>query len=68
MASSAAAGSSERGCERDAPLGVPVVPEVRMIAFPRSGGGVRSRVSPPSIRSSISRSLGSPSSGSCQAM
>jgi hypothetical protein len=68
MASSAAAGSSERGCEREAPLGVPVVPEVRMIALPRSGGGERSAVSPPSTRFSMRGSRALPSSGSCQAM
>ena len=38
IASSAAAGSSERGCERAAPFGVPVVPDVRMIALPRADG------------------------------
>ena len=43
MASSAAAGSSDLGCERDAPFGVPVVPEVRMIALPRSLGGADRR-------------------------
>ena len=40
IASNAAAGSSERGCERAAPFGVPVVPDVRMIALPRSAGGI----------------------------
>jgi hypothetical protein len=68
IASSAAAGSSERGCERDAPFGVPVVPDVRMIALPRWGGGETSLVSPRSIRSDSGGSLGVPSSGSCQAM
>ena len=46
IASRAAAGSSDRGCEREAPLGVPVVPEVRMIALPRSLGGRTLVVSP----------------------
>ena len=68
MASSAAAGSRLRGCERDAPFGVPVVPDVRMIALPRAGGGSTGDVSPPAIRSSIRGSSGLPSSGSCQAM
>ena len=67
IASSAAAGSSERGCERAAPFGVPVVPEVRMIALPRAEGGLRSAGSPRSISASSRGSLASPSSGSCQA-
>ena len=68
IASSAAAGSSERGCEREAPFGVPVVPDVRMIALPRSDGGSTSEVSPRAIRSSSRGSSGLPSSASCQAM
>ena len=36
--SSAAAGSSDLGWDRLAPFGVPVVPEVRMIALPARGG------------------------------
>ena len=65
--SSAATGSSDCGCLRLAPFGVPVVPEVRMTALPWSGGGVRSDVSPRAISSSSVVSLRSPS-GSCQAM
>ena len=68
MASSAAAGSSDFGCEREAPFGVPVVPEVRMIALPRSFGGATGATSPLEARSSSSGSLGLPSSASCQAM
>ena len=37
--SSAATGSSDFGWLREAPFGVPVVPEVRMIALPGSSGG-----------------------------
>ncbi len=43
--SSAATGSSDWGCLRLAPFGVPVVPEVRISALPCSGGGERSEVS-----------------------
>jgi hypothetical protein len=68
MASSAAAGSSDLGCEREAPFGVPVVPEVRMIALPRSLGGLTGAVSPLADISSSSGSRGLPSSASCQAM
>ena len=68
IASSAAAGSSDRGCEREAPFGVPVVPEVRMIALPRSLGGRTPVVSPLLARSSSSGSFGLPASASCQAM
>ncbi len=50
--SSAAAGSSDLGWEREAPFGVPVVPDVRMIAFPGSPGGTTSERSPPSISAS----------------
>ena len=65
--SSAATGSSDCGCLRLAPFGVPVVPDVRITALPCSGGGVRSDVSPPSISSSSVLSERS-ASGSCQAM
>ena len=65
--SSAAAGSSDLGCEREAPFGVPVVPEVRMTALPGAAGGTTSARSPRAIRSSIAGSLVS-TSGSCQAM
>ena len=41
---SAAAGSSESGCLRAAPFGVPVVPEVRITTRPGSAGGCRSDV------------------------
>ena len=37
--SSAATGSSDCGCLRLAPFGVPVVPDVRISALPCSGGG-----------------------------
>ncbi len=45
------AGSSESGDARFAPLGVPVVPEVRMIALPVSSGGTGRSVGDPSISS-----------------
>ena len=61
-------GSSDLGCERDAPFGVPVVPEVRMIDLPGSAGGTTSDVSPLSIRSSSGGSRDFGASGSCQAM
>ena len=58
--SSAAAGSSVSGWLREAPLGVPVVPEVRITTRPFSAGGTTSEGSPPSIRSSsIGSSTGS---------
>ena len=47
--SSAAAGSSDLGWEREAPFGVPVVPEVRITALPRAAGGLRSERSPRAI-------------------
>ena len=50
--SSAAAGSSDRGCEREAPFGVPVVPEVRITALPRSLGGFEVGAVAAAIRSS----------------
>ena len=65
--SSEAIGSIVLGIEREAPFGVPVVPEVRMIARPCADGGVIGAVSPRSIRSSRRGSLVLPSSGSCQA-
>jgi hypothetical protein len=68
MASRAAAGSRLRGWDRDAPFGVPVVPDVRMIALPRSDGGATSDVSPLSTSSARLGSSSVPSSGSCQAM
>ena len=55
---SAAAGSSDSGCLRCAPLGVPVVPLVRITTRPFSAGGTTSSGSPASIRSSSSGSLG----------
>ena len=64
---SAAAGSSDSGCLRCAPFGVPVVPLVRMTTRPFSAGGTTSSGSPASIRSSSSGSLGL-SSPSFQAM
>jgi hypothetical protein len=66
--SSEAIGSTVLGIERSAPFGVPVVPEVRMIARPCCPGGVTSDGSPRSINSSSSGSDTLPSSGSCQAM
>ena len=65
--SSAAAGSSDLGCEREAPFGVPVVPLVRMIALPGAEGGWTSAVSPRSMSSSIVGSFVS-TSGSVHAM
>ena len=65
--SSAAIGSIDFGWERLAPFGVPVVPEVRIVALPGSLGGLRLEVSPPETRSSR-RSSPESSSGSCQAM
>ncbi len=55
---SAAAGSSDSGCLRWAPLGEPVVPLVRMTTRPLLSGGTTSLGSPASIRSSSSGSLG----------
>ena len=66
--SSAATGSSDWGCLRLAPFGVPVVPEVRMSALPWSGGGARSDVSPRATSSSSVRSPPRSVSGSCHAM
>ena len=66
--SSAATGSSDCGCLRLAPFGVPVVPEVRISALPCSGGGDRSDVSPRAISSSSVRSPPRSLSGSCHAM
>ena len=43
--SSAAIGSIDFGIEREAPFGVPVVPDVRMIARPCSAGGASGAVS-----------------------
>ena len=64
--SSATAGPIVSGCLRDAPFGVPVVPDVRMIARPDSAGGTGGSGSPFSISDS---SVGSAtSSESCQAM
>jgi hypothetical protein len=57
LARSAAAGSSDSGCLREAPFGVPVVPEVRMMTRPFSAGGRSSDVSPSAM--SVS-SVGSP--------
>src|SRR3712207_8472382 len=39
LENSTAAGSSDSGCLREAPLGVPVVPDVRMTTRPFSAGG-----------------------------
>jgi hypothetical protein len=61
---SAAIGSIDLGIERDAPFGVPVVPEVRMIARPCSPGAFSEAGSPRPITSSSSGSSASPS---CQA-
>ena len=55
---SAAAGSSDSGCLRWAPLGEPVVPLVRITTRPLLSGGTTSSGSPASIRSSSSGSLG----------
>jgi hypothetical protein len=66
--SSAATGSRFFGCERAAPLGVPVVPEVRIVARPRAAGGTTSDGSPASISASSVRSFGrGASTSSCQA-
>jgi hypothetical protein len=66
---SAAAGSSESGCLRAAPLGVPVVPEVRITTRPFSAGGVRGASDSSAISASIRRSEASSGClpGSCQA-
>ena len=50
--SSAAAGSSDVGDWREAPLGVPVVPEVRITVLLGSEGGTGSDGSPRAIRCS----------------
>ena len=55
--SSAAAGSSDLGWLREAPFGVPVVPEVRITALPGSDGGITPAGSPRSIRLSSVGSL-----------
>jgi hypothetical protein len=65
--SSAATGSSDFGWLREAPLGVPVVPEVRMIALPGSSGGTTLAGSPRSINCSSVGSLVS-ASGSAHEM
>ena len=68
---SAATGSIESGCLRAAPLGVPVVPDVRMTTLPRSAGAFRSESSPCRISSSSKGSGGRGSArarGSLQAM
>ena len=65
--SSAAIGSIDFGCARLAPFGVPVVPEVRIVALPGSFGGLRFWMLPLVTRSSRRVSPDS-SSGSCQAM
>ena len=52
MLNSAAAGSSDSGWRRWAPLGLPVVPLVRMTTRPFWDGGSRSVVSPSRMRSS----------------
>ncbi|MBV8997980.1 MAG: AMP-binding protein, partial [Solirubrobacterales bacterium] len=49
----------ERGSERGAPLGVPVVPLVRIVIFGHSSGLGGPLVSPPSIRASSVSSPGS---------
>ena len=55
------------GCEREAPFGVPVVPEVRIVARPGASGGRRRRGR--RARSATRASdLGCPASVSCQAM
>ena len=59
--SSDAMGSIDFGIERDAPLGVPVVPEVRMIARPCWSGAASEDVSPRVITSSSSGSRDLPS-------
>ena len=64
--SSDTAGSIDCGELRLAPLGVPVVPEVRMIALPISSGGTGASFEPFSISSS--RVGSSRSSESCQPM
>ena len=49
-------GRATSACEREAPLGVPVVPEVRMIALPRSAAATRS--------DAVARAISSSSVGS----
>jgi hypothetical protein len=67
--SSAATGSRFFGCEREAPFGVPVVPEVRIVARPGALGGTTSAGSPRAISASSVGSEGFPASASsCQAM
>ena len=63
--SSDTAGSSESGLPRPAPLGVPVVPEVRIVTRPSRSGGTGLDESPSSISSS--RLGSSVCSESCQA-
>jgi len=55
------------GWLRDAPFGVPVVPEVRITALPASLGGITPERSPRSIRLSSVGSFVS-ASGSAHAM
>ncbi len=63
---SAATGSKESGCLRAAPLGAPVVPEVRITTRPFSAGGLGSVLSPRAISSSSSGSDGgAPCSAPC---
>ena len=54
----AAAGSSDSGCLRCAPFGVPVVPLVRITTRPLFSGGTTSSGSPAAMRSSSSGSFG----------
>ena len=63
--SSDTAGSSDCGLPRDAPLGVPVVPLVRMTTRPSRAGGTTSSGSP--ARISSSRVGSEQLSESCQA-
>ena len=66
LSSIAAAGRTDVGWLRDAPLGVPVVPDVRIVARYSFSGGIGSPGSPSSIScSSVGSSV---VSESCQAM
>ena len=65
LSSRATAGSSESGLPREAPFGVPVVPEVRITARPSRSDGTTGEGSPASISSS--RFGSSVRSSSCQA-
>src|SRR3954447_6459113 len=58
--SRAATGSSDLGIAREAPFGVPVVPEVRMIALPSVAGATTDERSPWATRSA---SVGAPGGG-----